>query len=213
MSELFPPSFVEGIRRLRVLARDVPHARDAGEHAPRHSGAGIAFRDFRPYAPGDDLRRVDWNAYRRSRRLMTRLYHEPRRLYAHILLDVSESMFFEDPPRADAGRRVAAALAAAAADHHDQVAVYPFGAELAAPIRLGNAGGLANLLAGLERLGPAGATDARAALRALLGMRARPGLLVLISDFFDPAGTEAIFDELDRLRHRVVLVRLTRSVD
>ena len=135
MSDLFPPSFVEGIHRLRLIARRVPHGRDAGEHASRFGGSGIDFRDFRPYAPGDDLRRVDWNAYRRSRRLLTRLFEEPRRVSLHILLDISESMFFEASPRANAGRQLAAAFATVALEHHDGATIYPYGSQLMPPMR------------------------------------------------------------------------------
>ena len=39
-------------------------------------GAGIEFRDFRPYTPGDDFRSIDWNIYRRLGRVFVRLFEE-----------------------------------------------------------------------------------------------------------------------------------------
>lgn len=213
MTELFPSSFLEGIRHLRILARRVPHGRDAGEHASRFGGSGLDFRDFRPYAPGDDLRRVDWNAYRRNRRLLTRLFEEPRRVHVHLLLDVSDSTFFEDPPRANAGRRFAAALTAAAVEQHDSVTIYPYGARLERSIRVRGSGELPLILEQLKALQPSGMTDTPAALRQFAAQRPRPGLVVLVSDFFDPAGLDATFGELARLRHRVLLAQLMRQGD
>lgn len=213
MSELFPSSFVEAIRRLRMTVRRASAARDAGEHGSRINGAGLDFRDFRPYAPGDDLRRVDWNAYRRSGRLITRVYEEPRRVRLHVLVDLSDSMFFEDVPRADAARRVAAAIAAAAAEQHDPVSLHPFGAQLAEGMTFRGLHELPLLFPKLEQLRGIGRTDLARALRGLGALRARPGVLVIISDFFDPAGLEPMFAELSGLRHRVVLVRLLRQSD
>src|SRR5690242_15843176 len=43
-----------------------------GEHRAQRRTMGIEFADFRPYSPGDDLRRVDWNAYARLGTLQVR---------------------------------------------------------------------------------------------------------------------------------------------
>src|SRR6476646_1467267 len=43
-----------------------------GEHRALRRTTGIEFADFRPYSPGDDLRRVDWNAYARLGTLQVR---------------------------------------------------------------------------------------------------------------------------------------------
>lgn len=213
MSNLFPAEFVQGIQRLRMSARRVPHGRDSGDHASRFSGSGMEFRDYRPYAAGDDLRRLDWNVFRRSRRLMLRLFEEPRRVSMHVLLDLSDSMFFESPPRGDAARQVAAALAAAAHSQHDEVTVYPFGSGLRQPTRLRSRGGLPPLLDWLGRQQPCGRTNLPTVLRQLANLRLRRGVLAIVSDFFEPAGLEAVLAELDRVRHRLVLVQLTREAD
>lgn len=213
MSDLFTPAFVHGVQRLRLVARRVKHARQSGDHTSPQSGAGHDFRDFRPYAPGDDFRRVDWGAYRRTRRLMLRLFEEPRQVAVHILLDMSDSTFLEDPPRADAGRRVAAALSAAAAEQHDSVTIYPFGSQLHAPIRLHGGQDLPRVLDALKRLQPAGKTDTALALSQFEALRPRSGVLVLISDFFDRRGLDSIFKQLEKMRQRLVLVQLTRESD
>lgn len=76
--------------RTALAAREMSRA--SGERSARETGSSVEFHDFRPYQSGDDLRAVDWRAYARSRRLMTRLFRAERSLDLHVLLDVSPSM-------------------------------------------------------------------------------------------------------------------------
>src|SRR5512136_224110 len=99
MGALFTQDFIHSISRLRMMARQVPAGGRHAQHRSRDLGGGMEFRDFRSYVPGDDMRRVDWNLYRRSGRLFLRLFEELEDLPVYILLDVSDSMFFETPPR------------------------------------------------------------------------------------------------------------------
>lgn len=174
----------------------------------------MEFRDFRSYVPGDDLRRVDWNLYRRSGRLFLRLFQEVEDLPVYVLLDVSDSMFFEAPPRADAARQMAACLAAVATNQHDRVTIYPFGTDLVQPIPPARGqDGFRRLLAHLERLGPAGPTNLRQAIRRFNLMKLRSGLVVVVSDFFDPAGLEPALEGLRATQHRLVAVQVVRNAD
>ena len=134
MTRLFTDDFLHAIERLRIVARQVPLGGRHAEHRSRDLGSGIEFRDFRSYVPGDDLRRVDWNLYRRSGRVFLRLFEAPEDLHVYLLPDVSDSMFFETPPRADAARQMAAVLAAVALNQHDRVGIFPFGADLVTPL-------------------------------------------------------------------------------
>lgn len=63
-----------------------------GDYLRREVGQSLEFHDFRPYQRGDELRYVDWKAYRRTGKLYTRLYQAERALNVHILLDNSASM-------------------------------------------------------------------------------------------------------------------------
>lgn len=214
MSRLFTEDFIRSVALLRIAARQVPARGRPAEHRSRDRGSGVEFCDFRGYVPGDDLRRVDWNVYRRSGRLFLRLFEQPEDLAVRILLDVSDSMFFETPPRADAGRQMAGALAAIALDQLDRVDVYPFGAALGPALRTprGKAG-LREVLAQIERLGPSGPTGLVAALRRFGLLRLRPGLLVVVSDFFDPRGIDEVLAALGAQRHRLLLVQVTCVTD
>jgi uncharacterized protein (DUF58 family) len=76
--------------RYALASRELSAA--SGERSAREAGSSVEFHDFRPYQPGDDLRAVDWRAYARSRRVITRLYRAERTIDLHVLLDVSASM-------------------------------------------------------------------------------------------------------------------------
>lgn len=214
MGTLFTQDFVRAVERLRIVARQVPRGGRHAEHRSLDLGGGMEFRDFRSYVPGDDLRRVDWNLYRRSGRLFLRLFEEPEELAVYVLLDMSDSMFFEAPPRAEAGRQMAAVIAAISLIQHDRVTVYPFGADLGTPwVAASGRPALPRMLNYLEHLGPSGPTDFGRSLRRFASARRRSGLAVVISDFFDPHGLDAVIGALRGLRHRLLLVQVIRESD
>ncbi len=211
---LFPPELLEALAHLRIAARRVPAGGRHAEHHARESGAGIEFRDHRAYAPGDDLRRVDWHLWGRFARLFLRLSDETRDLPLHLLVDVSDSTWLEVPPRSFAGRQAAGVLAAVSLGQADRVHVFPFGAALGEgmPPASGSRG-LPRVLAFLEDLRPLGRTDFQAALWTFARLPLRSGLCVVVSDFFDPAGLAAVREALAAIRHRLLLVRLVRRSD
>lgn len=214
MSDLFPDDLLAALAHLRVEARRVPRGGRLAEHHARESGAGIEFRDHRAYAPGDDFRRVDWNLFRRFSRLFLRLADEVRDLPLHVFLDLSDSAWVEDPPRARAGRQAAGVLAAVSLNQLDPAGIFPFGAALGPVLPpLCGRSALPRVLSHLEDLKPLGRTDFAASCRELAALKLRPGLLAVVSDFFDPAGLEAATGALGALRHRLLLVRLGRRSD
>lgn len=78
----------------------------AGAFAGRRDGQSVDFHDYRQYQPGDDLRRVDWRAYARSRQMHLRLFREEVSPVVEVHLDTSASM------GAYAGKESAALFAA-----------------------------------------------------------------------------------------------------
>lgn len=213
-AELFDADFLAAVERLRILARRVPRGGRPAEQRSAALGSGIEFRDFRPYVAGDDLRAVDWNIYRRLGRVFLRLFEEVEDLPLYLLPDLSASMFLEDPPRARAALRTTLALAAIGLSQQDAVGLLPFSDELRMVMRPRS--GKGRLMAFAERLAAlprAGHTDLGRSLRRLNGMALRRGLVVILSDFFDPRGIDAVLEELRRVRHRLLLVQLVRKTD
>ena len=212
--DLFDPEFLESLQRLRLVARRVPRGGRFAEQRSKALGTGIEFQDYRPYSPGDDLRAIDWNIYRRLGRVFLRLFEELEDLPVYLMPDVSRSMWLEDPPRAHACLRSAMAFTAISLGQHDRVGVFPFGEDMEVLMRPRS--GWASLPGFAQRmstLGPAGATDLGRALRRFDGMGLRRGLVVVLSDFFDPRGADAVVAALKKVRHSLVLVQLTRASD
>jgi uncharacterized protein (DUF58 family) len=82
--------------RLRLPLRSRVWKGEAGEFAGGGSGASMDFQDHRAYAPGDDPRHINWQAYARTGSYTMKLFREEVRPMVDLILDASESMFFDD---------------------------------------------------------------------------------------------------------------------
>jgi uncharacterized protein (DUF58 family) len=94
---LFNADFMRKLERLSLVSRKLKAGRMKGERRSPKRGQSVEFADYRNYTHGDDLRRVDWNAYARMERLFIKLFQEEEDLTVHILLDASKSMDWGDP--------------------------------------------------------------------------------------------------------------------
>ena len=128
-----PTSIVDGelLRKLDRLSLSI--GRDLlnglmGEHQATRRTSGIEFADYRQYSPGDDLRRVDWNAYARLGTLHVRQSQAEHDTVLFLLVDRSPSMDFGNPSKFFAARRLAAALGYVALSHLDNVVLSAPGA-------------------------------------------------------------------------------------
>jgi uncharacterized protein (DUF58 family) len=208
---LFGADFLKKLERLTLISRKLRSGRMKGERRSVKRGTSVEFADYRNYTPGDDLRRVDWNAYARLERLFLKLYQEEEDLTVHVLVDASRSMDWgdQDPlaattdspatPRADTNKllyakRTAAALGYIALSGFDRVTVAGFnrqGMQRFAPSRgKGHAVTLLRFIAGLQATGE---TDLDASLRAYAAYARYPGLCFVLSDFFTAqGGTEGL---------------------
>src|SRR5204863_8603033 len=97
---LFEPGFVRLLESVTLAGRRVPAGRAAGQWRSRAAGSSVEFSDYRTYAPGDEFRRIDWNAYARLERLFVRLYRAEEDLSLAIVLDTSASMAWGRPSKA-----------------------------------------------------------------------------------------------------------------
>lgn len=85
------------LKRLDALALRMRHPAAGGSGGLRRSralGSSVEFSDFREYAAGDDIRRVDWNAYARFDKLFLKLFMEEQEQRVHLIVDASASMDF-----------------------------------------------------------------------------------------------------------------------
>lgn len=86
----------------------------AGLQMGQRAGSSLEFKDHREYQPGDDPRRIDWNAFARSNKLIVKLFREEISPHMDIILDGSRSMAIEPGVKAETAVALAATLAVAA---------------------------------------------------------------------------------------------------
>lgn len=208
----FDETFLRRLESLRVVTKRASMGSVRADRRSRRLGAGIEFADHRDYAAGDDLRILDWNLYGRMERLLVRLFEEDEDLAVDVLVDTSASMGLGAPPKLDLAAQVGAALAYVGLASLDRVAVTAIGEGLGEG--LPPARGKSQILPVLKFLGglaPAGRTSLARAARAFVARRGRQrrGLVVLISDFYDPAGYREALDLLRWARFELVVIQIS----
>jgi uncharacterized protein (DUF58 family) len=185
-----------------------------GDRRAAGVGAGTELAQLRPYAFGDDVRRIDAAATARSGEPHVRLEVPERTLTTWLAIDVSASMAFGTAQRlkADVAEGVALALGRLALRHAGRVGVVTFGASEAR--LLPPRGSKAGLVALRRALSDGVAVDGHHAPDALadalgrIGRVARqPGLVVVISDFREQHHWTRALGNL-RARHAVLAVEV-----
>lgn len=165
----------------------------AGDYRSSFHGEGTELALVRPYVPGDDVRRVDWNATARTGQPHVREQLADRVLVSWLVLDTSPSMRFgtADRRKCDVAEGAAIALGHVATRRGNRLGVVTFGDrdERSLPPRQGRLG-LLGLLAALRRDEEdgheVGATSLGAALRRTGALARQRALVVLVSDFRGP---------------------------
>ena len=193
----FDSDFLRRLEQLHLVSRRVFRGSGRGERRSRRRGLSVEFVDYRNYVPGDDLRYLDWNLYGRLDRLFLKLFEEEEELHLTLLVDTSRSMHFGEPPKLEHALKLAAAIAYIGLAGLDRVSFASFSGELE-HIERGASGRhrAPRLFRSLERISADGPTALGPAVRRLVAEVRRPGLLVLVSDFLDPAGYAAPLRQL-----------------
>jgi uncharacterized protein (DUF58 family) len=185
----------------------------AGEHRTAALGVGTELAQLREWNPGDDVRRIDWNATARSETVQVRVDIAERALTSWVLLDVSPSMRFgtADRRKWDVAEGVAVALGHLASRRGNRIGVATFGAtdSLAMRSRQGRVGLLSVLLAvrrepETERVGR---TSVGTAVTELARVAKQRSLAVIVSDFRGPRDWRAPLLRL-AARHAVVAIEI-----
>src|SRR5256885_6246211 len=66
----------------------------SGHHKSPHRGSSVEFAEYRNYAPGDDIRRLDWRVFARTDRFYLKEFEAETNLRCYLVLDRSGSMGF-----------------------------------------------------------------------------------------------------------------------
>jgi uncharacterized protein (DUF58 family) len=184
---LLDAELLRQLDRLRLSTLTAIVAGLVGERQGRARVARLEFADYRPYVPGDELRRIDWNIYRRLHQLVVKVGAEDGRLSLALLLDTSRSMRVGTPSKFRAAQRMAAALAAIALLRGDQAEVHGLGdGRSRSLVRLDGPRRITQLVHELERLPEALGTGLAPALADYARVGLPTDVAMLISDAHVP---------------------------
>jgi uncharacterized protein (DUF58 family) len=185
----------------------------AGDYRAALHGDGSELAQVRPYQPGDDVRRIDWNVTARTGETHVRVHLAERVLVSWLVLDTSPSMWFgtADRRKADVAEGVAIAVGHVATRRGNRLGVVTFGDAhpQGVPPKQGRVG-LIGLLEALRREPGdprAGATSLGEALRRTGAFARQRALVVVVSDFRGPLDWRRPLLELAG-RHDVVAVEI-----
>jgi uncharacterized protein (DUF58 family) len=185
----------------------------AGDHRSWATGDGTELAQVRPYAPGDDVRMIDWNVTARTGEPHVRVNVAERAVETWLLLDTSASMTFgtADRRKWDVAEGVSLAIGHFAVRRGNRLALATFGDRnpVASPARQGDRG-LVALLQALRRqpdLEPMGPTSLGAALTRIGRLARRRAVIVVVSDFRGPRDWRPRLLHL-AARHDVVAVEI-----
>ncbi|MFM2245126.1 MAG: hypothetical protein RL071_1200 [Pseudomonadota bacterium] len=186
------------IRRLHIQLNRRVDSPFAGEYRSAFRGQGMEFEDVRPYAPGDDVRHIDWNVTARTGQPFVKQFREERELTLLLLLDLSGSL------RVGAGgrdgrtdkrlqlARIAGALSWAAIRNGDRVGIITFTDQIeeVLPPRKVRGHAMRVLRAAFAAPPARRGTDLPGALRRAQQLLRRRAVICVLSDFLTtrPAG-------------------------
>jgi uncharacterized protein (DUF58 family) len=192
------PQDIARLESMSVRARVIVEGAFAGLHQNPHAGASIEFAEHKEYAPGDDIRRIDWKAVGRVDRYYLKRFEDETEMRTFLVLDASASMGYgrRGPSKLAYGSYLAAALAYLLAQQGDPAGLLLFDDRTRQYLPPRTRGGhIRDLLIALEAVTPAGRTEPGRALAHVAEMADRRSLIVLFTDLLD-----APADLADRLR-------------
>jgi uncharacterized protein (DUF58 family) len=208
-TNLLPPDLLAQLERLELVTRKVFRGRMKGERRSKRKGQSVEFADFRAYAPGDDLRTIDWNLYARLDKLIVKLFLEEEDLHFYVLIDASRSMGFGKPTKLDYAKQLAAALGFIGLVRTDRVRIETIGQGLRehGPVLRGRKS-VWRMLEQLDKIEPDDSTSLADGVKNFCLRNTGRGVVVLISDLMDKSGYEAGLRYLMSQRMDVYVIHL-----
>ena len=177
----------------------------SGVHRSPFHGFSIEFAEHREYAPGDDLRYLDWKVFGRTDKYYLKQFEDETNLVCHLLLDTSESMRYRSDAapcsKLEYAQRAAATLAYLVLHQQDSVGLVAFDSEIRSLVRASsNPSHLKQLLHVMEDASAQRKTSIGPIFHDLAERLKKRGIVIVLSDLFDDV--EVTLTGLKHLRHR-----------
>lgn len=203
-------AFYDTLSRFRLAMGHKTSMNLTGNRKSVQKGSSTEFSDFREYMPGDDIRRIDWNAYGRLDRLYVKEYMEEKEAVVTILIDTSASMEYGKQKKSELLCMLTAAFAYLSLNNMDRVLVYDM-QRMQSPLSLnGGRKAFPRLSHWLSQCRFEGTVDIEEAIKRLPAKG--PGVTFLISDFLQEAflepAAERILRFLNYRKQKVVFLHV-----
>ena len=191
-----PKEILKKIRRLELRTRRLVSSTFAGQYHSVFKGRGMNFEEVREYAPGDEIRSIDWNVTARMNTPYVKKFTEEREMTVMLVVDVSASGTFGSVnlSKRELAAEVASILAFSAINNNDKVGLLLFSddVELFIPPKKGRLHTL-RLIREMLYFEPKGrGTNLAGALDYLNRVISRRAVVFMISDFIAPNFEKAL---------------------
>jgi uncharacterized protein (DUF58 family) len=199
---------------MSLRARVIVEGAFAGMHHNPHAGTSIEFAEHKEYAPGDDLRHMDWKAVARVERYYIKRFEDETEMRTFLLVDGSASMGYKRAgvSKLEYASYLAAALGYLLAQQGDPAGLVVFDERTRQYLPPRTRGGhIRDLLLALEATYAAGRTEPGRALAHVGELADRRSLIVLMTDLLD--APPDLGDRLRQLRSRGHDVALFHLLD
>ncbi|RCS41558.1 DUF58 domain-containing protein [Bremerella cremea] len=214
LPKLLDPQTLANVQGLRLRAKHIVEGLIAGSHRSPHRGFSIEFAEHRDYAPGDDLRYLDWKVLGRTDKYYIKQFEDETNLICNLVVDVSESMRYRGPTAAISKLEYAQCLAATIGwlilQQQDAVGLVTFDDQIRNLVPAsGSPVQLQQVIDVLQTAESKEKTQMGPLLHELSGRLNRRGLVIVMSDFFDEV--DSIMAGLKHLRYRkhdIVLLQI-----
>ncbi|MBQ9196588.1 MAG: DUF58 domain-containing protein [Clostridia bacterium] len=197
--------FLTRLDAMHLALRSPAQGGAGGLRRSRSLGSSVEFSDFREYAPGDDLRRLDWNAYARFDRLFLKLFMEEQETQVNILLDASASM--AERGKWETAQGLAQIFSYLALRSGDRVTLCSLGSDARRTPSLSGRADYVKAAAFLEGVRPEGETLLCRDIQRL-PLRPGRGVTVLITDLMSPDGYEKALQSLLYRKQEITLAHV-----
>ncbi len=205
-------AFFDTLSRLRLSMGHKSSMNLVGNRKSVQKGSSTEFSDFREYMPGDDIRRIDWNAYGRLDRLYIKEYMEEKEAVVSILVDTSASMNYGENKKSDLAAMLTATMAYLGLNNMDRVLVYDLQNMQSPFVATGGKKAFPRLVQWLGERSFEGTADIGEAIRKMPAKG--PGVTIIISDFLQeefleqPDAAEKLLRFLDYRKQKAVFLQV-----
>lgn len=206
-NDIFDRDFFDKLNTLKMSLNMRLNQGMSGIRKSSAKGASVEFSDFREYMLGDDIRRIDWNAYGRTDKLYIKQFMEEKEGIFQIFIDTSCSMNFGKVPKSKMALQTAGALSYIILNNLDRVYINEMKENsLIKGKGVTGVSAFSHVLNDLNRI----TFDGKTTLNRTILSRPVPigGVSFIISDFLDPEGMEEAIKYLTYKKQTVMLIQI-----